>query len=373
MKSGFVSKTVLFILLIPVTFFIFHSCEMPATGFDDVEDAILYTKDQKADVSQPDSTIRVMTWNIRFGIGRGLWSIDACGDRVIFTEAEILEGLNNIVDRINLVQPDVLLLQEVHINSTCSAYVDELRWILNHSYFNYAVYGSSWKSQYVPSDGLGRNHECNAILSRWPITEAKRIQLVLRMDQGSLVRYFDNRYCMVKAKIAIPDFKSFYAVNIHTVAWATDDTKKKQLEKFKDVLDDIAQTGNRFVAGGDLNAIPPGSDSTDFCIEDMCPDESFHHPGDNPQHKAGSDYTPESDWMVPLYTSYKCAVPLSIYQSDQQAYFTHTTRPTHFWDRTLDYLFTNYRWKDGSVTTHQEFLYDSDHAPVSAEFVLERK
>jgi endonuclease/exonuclease/phosphatase family metal-dependent hydrolase len=74
--------------------------------------------------------------------------------------------------------------------------------------------------------------------------------------------------------------------------------------------------------------------------------------------------------MVPLYTSYICAVPLDVYQANQQPYFTHTTRPDHVWDRTLDYLFTNYRWRKGSVLTHQEFMYDSDHAPVSAEFVL---
>jgi endonuclease/exonuclease/phosphatase family metal-dependent hydrolase len=373
MKSGFFLKTVFFILVIPATFCVFHSCEMPATGFDPIEDAIFYTKDLKTEVSQPDSTLRVMTWNIRFGIGRGLWSIDACGDRVIFTGEEILEGLNNIADRIKHVRPDVLLLQEVHINSTCSAYIDELRWLLDHTYFNYAVYGTSWKSQFVPSDGLGRMHECNAVLSRWPITEAKRIQLSLRADQGSLVRYFDNRYCMVKAKIEIPGFKTFYAVNIHTAAFATDDTKKKQLESFKEVLDNIDQSGSKFVAGGDLNTIPPGSDSTDFCIEDMCPDESFHHPSDKQLHKDGSDYTPESEWMVPLYTKFKCAVPLNLYLSDQQAFFTHTTRPGHFWDRTLDYLFTNNRWREGSFITHQEFLYDSDHAPVSAEFVLERE
>jgi hypothetical protein len=124
MKSGFFLKTVFFILVIPATFFVFHSCEMPATGFDPVEDAIFYTKDLKTEVSQPDSTLRVMTWNIRFGIGRGLWSIDACGDRVVFTGEEIQEGLKNIASRINQVRPDILLLQEVHINSTCSGYLD---------------------------------------------------------------------------------------------------------------------------------------------------------------------------------------------------------------------------------------------------------
>ena len=126
--------------------FIIHSCEMPVTVHDDEEDAIFYTKDQKADVPRPDSTIRVMTWNIRFGIGRGPWFADACGYRVIYTEAEILENLNNIIEHINLVKPDVLFLQEIDINSTRSAYIDEIRWILDHTYFNYAVYGSQLKS-----------------------------------------------------------------------------------------------------------------------------------------------------------------------------------------------------------------------------------
>ena len=70
MKTGFIPKTVFFILLIFVTLFIVQTCEMPATGFDEEEDAIYYTMDQKTDIPEPDSTIRVMTWNIRFGIGR---------------------------------------------------------------------------------------------------------------------------------------------------------------------------------------------------------------------------------------------------------------------------------------------------------------
>lgn len=373
MKTGFILKTVFIIVLIPLALFIVNSCEMPATSFDDEEDVIFYTKDQKANVPPLDSTIRVMTWNIRFGIGRGPWFGDACGYRVIYTEAEILENLKTIVDHINLVQPDVLLLQEVDINSTRSAYVDELRWILDRTYFNYAAYGSQWKAQFIPSDGLGRMDEGNVVLSRWPITEAKRIQLVLRKDQSGIVRYFYERCCMVKAKIEIPDIESFYAVNIHASAFATDDSKYQHLVEFKNELDQITFSGSRFVAGGDLNTLPPGSDSTDYCYEDMCQGESFHMTGDNPQHKEGSNYSPESVWLMPLYAAYKCAISLNKYQSDQQACFTHTTRPGHFWDRTLDYLFTNYRWRNGSAITHQEFLYDSDHASVSAEFVLEKK
>lgn len=175
---------------------------------------------------------------------------------------------------------------------------------------------------------------------------------------------------MVKARIDIPGIPGFYAVNIHASAFATDDTKRQHIISFKNELDNIVSQGGWFVAGGDLNTLPPGSDSLDFCIEDMCPGESFHHATDEPLHKEGSNYVPESHWMEDLYSTYPCAVQLSEYQLQQALYFTHTTRPGHAWDRTLDYLFTNHRWQKGTTVTHQDFLDNSDHAPVSAKVTL---
>lgn len=373
MKTRFPVKAVFFILLLPVLLLILRSCEMPATRFDDEEDAIYYEKNDKSVPAQPDSTVMIMTWNIRFGIGRGPWFGDACGYKVTYSEDEIITRLTDIADRINSVKPDILLLQEVDINSTRSAYVDQLQWLIDHTYFNYAAYGSQWKSQFIPSDGLGRMDEANAILSRWPITEAKRLQLGLRQDQGGLTRYFYERCCMVKARISIPGFKDFYAVNIHASAFATDDTKHQHIIDFKSELDKLTSENSFFVAGGDLNTLPPGSDSTDFCFEDMCPGESFHQPGNDPTHKEGSNYTPESQWLESLYSTYQSAVELEDFQQNQPFYFTHTTRPEHSWDRTLDYLFTNNRWRKNSVVVHQDFFYDSDHAAVSADFVLVKK
>jgi hypothetical protein len=87
-------------------------------------------------------------------------------------------------------------------------------------------------------------------------------------------------------------------------------------------------------------------------------------------HKEGSDYTPETQWLVPLYNTYKSAVSLSQYQNNPALYFTHTTRPGHFWDRTLYYLFTNSSWKNGQSFVSQEFLSESDHAPMSGKLYL---
>jgi endonuclease/exonuclease/phosphatase family metal-dependent hydrolase len=348
------------------------SCEPLSTGFDDTEPAQYYQAKNIKAVPDTFKVIKVMTWNIRFGAGRLAWFGDACGERVIFTEDEILSVLQLIAEKINKVKPDVLLLQEVDLDSKRSAYINQVQWILEHTYFNYASSGFQWKTQFIPSDGLGRIEETNSTFSRWPISNAQRIELGLRKDQDDLTRYFYERCCLMSCQINIPGVENFYAVNIHASAFATDDTRQRQIIRFQNELKRIDDLGGWFVAGGDLNMIPPDSDTMDYCLVDKCPGESFHQPGDIPMHKEGSDYEPAIHWLDTLYTRYQPAVPLDVYHRSQYKYFTHTTRGTHFWDRTLDYLFTSYHWVENSAVTYQEAKRESDHAPVSALFILPR-
>lgn len=363
-------KKFFFFMLIAGVAVYMVSCEPLATGFDDTQDAIMFQADQLTPAPAPDSSIKVMTWNIRFGIGRSSWFGDACGHNTVFTKEEVMPHLDSIVWFINNEKPDILYLQECDLNSQRTAYINDLEYILNHTYFNYAAYCSEWKAEIIASDGLGRMDMGNVILSRWPITDAKRINLATREDQADIVNYFYLHSCLLTGKVKIPGFQEIDMLNIHASAFATDDTKHKHMIQFKEEMDKINSNGGSFIAGGDLNTLPPGSDSTDFCFEDQCEDESFHQSGDDPQHKEGSNYTPETEWLVPIYTTYKCAVSQEKYLADQSAYFTHTTRPGHFWDRTLDYLFTNKDWIENSEVTHQYPLNLSDHAAVSASFKL---
>jgi endonuclease/exonuclease/phosphatase family metal-dependent hydrolase len=366
-------KHFFFAILLPGFILLFTSCEMPATGFDEEENGQYLEKVLKVEAPSPDSSIVVMTWNIRYGFARGPWFGDACGYKVIYSKEEVIANLEKIAQRINQVNPDILFLQEAELNSTRSAYVNEVKWLLDHTGFNYVAYGLQWKAQFVPSDGLGRVEETNAIFSRWKLKDAKRFQLDRRQDQIAIERYFYERYCMVEATAEIPGFQDLVLLNIHASAFSTDETKSKNLKEFKKELDDLSGSGKFFVAGGDLNALPPGAVQTDYCIEDMCPGESFHQPGDDPMHKIGSDYTPEKEWMVPLFNSYQNVITLNQIHSVPEAFFTHTTRPEHFWDRTLDYLFTNNRWRNGSSFVRQDFLLESDHAPVGGVLILKRK
>lgn len=364
------ARIAVFILQIFLLLIFYNSCDPLVTQFEDFEPGVVYTSSRIVPPPTDVSQIKVMTWNIRFGIGRIMWFGDTCGERVLMTTDEVMSGMRMIADKISELQPDIVLLQEIDISSKRSAYVDQLRWLLDNTYFNYGAYASTWKAQYIPSDGLGRMDAGNAILSRWNISDVTRIQFPRRGDQDGLTKYFYLQYSMLKARIEVSDQRNFYVLNAHLTAFSTDDTKKKQVDLVIRECEKLDAAGIPFILGGDFNLLSPTSDSTDYCLEDSCPGESFHNIKDDPMHKEGSYYTPEIAWLQVLYDRYKPAVSLQKYTGNQRKYFTHSTKPDSFWDRTLDYLFSNRAWVDNSELTHQDVIHISDHAAVSAKWWL---
>ena len=356
---------------------ILFSCRSLVTTYEDVESAIYY-EDASQESAEFNNTLKVMTWNIRFGAGRIPFFGDSCGDRVLMTEPETLGYMDSIIVYINSTQPDVLLLQEVDISSKRSAYVNQLQYILDHTHLNYAAYASMWNAEIIASDGLGKVDAGNAILSRWEITDAERIKLPLRTDQDALTQYFYLRRNILKAKINIPELDTtLYAVNIHATAFATDNTKQKHIDKYEEVLEDLDSQGFIFVTGGDLNSVPPGADPTDFCMDDICSDESFHTDADGGPHREGSyfnNFVGEPDLVQPFYDSYYAAIKLESVEASE--HFTHSpwntiSDTTEYWDRKLDYLFTNYQDWSTTGETHNNIKNISDHAPVSATLTFD--
>lgn len=341
-------------------------CEPVVETFDEEMPCQFYEARQKTPAPAVGDALLVMTWNMRFGCGTIAWFGDCCGDRVVLSEAEVLPNMEKIAARINAIKPDVLLLQEVDIDAKRTAYMDQVQYLLDHTYLNYGVYASNWKSQFIPSDGLGRMDEGNAILSPWPLDDATRYQLPLRNDIDALTRLFYVRENVMVARVNAPGVDNFYAVCTHLAAFSIDDTKKRQADECIAILRDLNAAGKHFVAGGDFNLLPPNADSTDYCLEKACPGEHFHGPNDHPFHKDGANYTPEITWLNPLFEDFVPSLALEQYKTDEAKYFTNTY-PTHpgAWDTTLDFLFSNSDWVPNSHQSHQEAT-ESDHCPVTA-------
>ena len=348
-------------------------CEPFVTEFPDTSKAVLYEAASQSNATYGGGNIKVVTWNIRFGIARFPFFGDSCGDDVILDDDTIEKNMAAIADSLNAMDADIVLLQEVDVSSKRTGYMDQVQYLLDHTNLNYGCYASMWKADFIPSDGIGRINAGNAILSKYELTEAERIQLRLRTDQDGLTQYFYLRRNIIKAKIPelSQDGKDLFAVNIHATAFATDDTKQQHIDKYVETLAEIHDGGALFVTGGDLNSVPPGS-ITDFCLSDMCEGEDFHTEEAEEYHKEGSyfeNFEGEPDILLPLYNAYNSAIDSA--DANLDIHLTHGPSTSYEindikYDRKLDYLFTNGGWVDGISQTHQDAWELSDHLPVSA-------
>jgi hypothetical protein len=98
-------------------------CDPFHTGFDDFEDAVSYRAKGEKSEPDPEAPLRVMNWNVKFGGGRIDFFFDCFGDRVLMDEHEVIDNLTRVAEKINQYDPDVLVLQEIDVNSKRDASV----------------------------------------------------------------------------------------------------------------------------------------------------------------------------------------------------------------------------------------------------------
>lgn len=328
------------------------------------------------------ASLTVMTWNVKFGAARIDFWFDLWGDTVQMSSDEVNGNLENIYALINEVHPDILVTNEIDINSRRSQYVDMVQGILEHTHLNYAGYVPTWKSRYIPSEGVGRMDMGNAIFSTYPIRSIEGLPLTQRHDQDALTDYFYLHRSVARAVIDLGDGFDVVVLGVHTDAYDTDGTKSQQLREIKDILD--AETLPVVIAG-DFNAIPP---------------TSVHRSGfndDNPEAIGTEFETPPyvlAD-MQPFFDDYVPEITLERYgttEAEQRNFYSHSIIGPNtigsagepgFWSRKLDYLFVRApsTWMPGSTDVLQQEgrlgvtlnpLLLSDHAPVVGVWEFER-
>ena len=334
------------------------ACDPFHVEFEPVEPAEMYTALDLSPAPAPSGTLKLMSYNVKFGGGRIDFFFDCHGDRVLMTESEVTTNLRRVAKIINAVNPDVLFVEEVDVNSKRSAYVDQLQWLLDHTELNYGAYGSQWRADFVPSDGIGPVDSGTAILSRWPLHDATRYALPLREDQSAIEQYFYLRRNLLEATLTVAD-KPLRLIATHAEAYSQDGTKKKHIEEFEAHLN-LAAAQGMVIAGGDLNTLPPGSVKLKGFPDSACEEEFL-----------ADDFSDETDWLDGLYAAYHSAIPLDAYQADNAPYFSHSTAKDKFWNRTLDYVFSNQGLQNGAVLQGEtggiEAMTASDHAPLVVE------
>ncbi|MDI1450850.1 endonuclease/exonuclease/phosphatase family protein [Polyangium sp. 6x1] len=358
------------------------ACEPMADDLDFVRQEVqVTTRSTLVPPADPTpATLKVMAWNVKYGAARIDFWFDYWGDRVQMTRQEVVENMADLYRLVNEYDPDILMTEEIEVNSKRSAYYDMVQGMLEGTSLNYAAYIQTWNSRYIPSEGVGRMDLGNAIFSKYPITFAERIRQEDRTDQDGITAKFYIHRMIGRAVIDVGAGRDVAAYVVHTEAYDVDGTKGRQIQQ---IYDEIKKETLPFVLGGDFNELPP----TALKLVGF-PDE---HPSSIGTEYEQPPYTPEI--MQKFYDDYVPWVSLEAYgatEAEQRRFFTHTvagplrndeTGQPQFWNRTLDYLFVTKAdaWAPSSTDVLQEPgrqgiksdpLLLSDHAPVVGTWVL---
>lgn len=314
--------------------------------------------------------LKLLTWNLKFGGARIDFFIDGHGDRVLMTSEEVLTNLDAIAEAINSIDPDVLFVQEIDRFSRRVAGIDQFELLFEKTRFRYAAFSSQWRSTYIPSRGIGPVNMGNGIFAKYPLKDVQRLSLPPISEQDELTRYFYLKRNIMVGTMEVPGFEELTLVNCHAAAFAQDNTKEKHLGLLFSELKRINRSGRMFVLGADLNAVPPDTKIL----------RDFEDVASLPGAQRAAFYEGEAHLLEPFYECFYEAISHQDYKLDQCRHFTHSTRGTVFWNRKLDYLFSNRPFVKHSAVTYQDenqgglpTMGLSDHAPLGAEMNLEKK
>lgn len=180
------------------------------------KDGPLYTG-QYAPIDHPfDGTIKVVTWNIKFG-------------------REIEQAIDELSTTPELAGAELLLLQEVHADG-----VDAIAQTLG---YNYVYYPASRHSRHNQDFG-------NAVLSKWPLIDSQKVLLPNANWRNG------QRRTAVRGTTQIDDLLiDAYSVHTETM-WMGAEGRGEQLDAIANETEDNVGLA---IIGGDFNTLTPQS------------------------------------------------------------------------------------------------------------------
>ena len=300
--------------------------------------------------------IKILTWNAQIFAGglNNQFFFDG-GTDPWPSEKTIRETTARFARIIKQENPDIILFQEVDVNSTRTHHLNQFELIRSALPATYSAWSCTpyWKTKYLLYKNLGRVDMQLCTFSKYRIVNATRYDLPRKKHANEITDAFLIKPAILDTEIATTDGHNLHVMNIHTnAAFDSDQTATiEQSQAAYNLLTNFKSDNARAIIGGDFNSLAKPD-----LIKYVYPASQYLY--------IGLKKSPVAD----LFRDFKAAPSMEDLTSPQkQKWFTYLTprMPERVADRTIDYFFMTPNIQiDETEVIKKGTRYLSDHYPV---------
>ena len=203
--------------------------------------------------------IKLLTWNAGYGALDERQDCYWDGGKGVYGESKevVEENLAAMKNKINELNPDIIFIQELDLNSKRSYFINEFdsfKEVFTENKYNNS-FARNFKAGLVPLplyQMTGRVDAGIATFSKFSVTEATRVQLPIPFSWP--MSLFNLKRCLLINRLPIEGSnKELIIINLHLEAYDDGEGKAKQLAMLMDTMKEEYEKGNYVIAGGDFN------------------------------------------------------------------------------------------------------------------------
>ena len=319
------------------------------------EEELVIANAQEKEVT-PGESFSVLTWNIGYGALGDNADFFMDGGKMVSSASKerVQQNMEGIAGVLKELQPEVIFLQEVDLDSRRSHSINEQSFLERKLTGYCDSFAANHKVLYVPYPvpPIGKV-ECGlTTFSQYRVVDAVRVALPCPFHYP--VRIANLKRCVMVSRIPVEGSDKYLVlVNLHLEAYDDGEGKLAQTKMLSDLLQKEVEKGNYVIAAGDFNQSFSNVDTGAYPILD----EDLWAPGSIDVAEFGDDLTFHTDNTEP-----SC-------RSLDRPYAG--ADPENFQYYLIDGFIVSSNIRVESVETkNYEFAY-SDHNPVRMTVTLE--
>lgn len=203
-----------------------------------------------------DRELSVMSWNIGYaGLGEDSdFFMDGGTGVQSASKEQVFEYLGGIEDVLDDMWPDLIMLQEVDVDSTRTYHIDESAMLARSQRVHALNYSCGFVPYPLPP--IGSVHSGLFTTTDYKIDSAERISLPSPFKWP--VSTANLKRCLLVSYLPISGTNSkLVIVNLHLEAYDDGEGKIAQTKQLREFIQSEYEKGNYVIAGGDFNQIFP--------------------------------------------------------------------------------------------------------------------